>query len=535
MTLRLNGTSSGFTEIDAPAAAGSNKITLPTSNGSAEQFLKNSGTAGELEFSSMVETSTGIGLGTSSPAYEFDVRSSDTTTVNINAGTSNLSRLFFSDTTDGLTNFARGFFNYDHSDDSLRIGSAGSEGLRLDSSRRLLINHTADTAPQGYNSKLQLCDTSYQGSSLLIRRDGGASGPTLLFTKSRGTTKGANTVVQNGDNLGTVRFFAADGTDTDSEAAYIRAQADATPGSNSTPGRLIFATTSNNTDTPSERMRIISNGHTKFSDSASYFNSAASYHEFNQSVNAQCMIFKSSNASYTATQFLLTVNRAATSSYWFIQGTSGGGTDTEFYIRGDGTAYADGSWNGGGADYAEYFEWSDGNTEAEDRRGISVVLDGDKIREAVDGEEPIGVISGNPSVVGDADIDRWKGKYLRDDYGTYIQDTHNVVEWDETITDDEGNESTKKHSYEDWNIPAGIVVPDDAVVSATDENGQPYTHRRLNPDYNPDTAYVTRENRPEWDTVGLMGKLRIRKGQVTGARWIKMRDVSDTVEEWLVR
>ncbi len=50
MTLRLNGTSSGFTEIDAPAAAGSNKITLPTSNGSAEQFLKNSGTAGELEF-----------------------------------------------------------------------------------------------------------------------------------------------------------------------------------------------------------------------------------------------------------------------------------------------------------------------------------------------------------------------------------------------------------------------------------------------------------------------------------------------------
>jgi hypothetical protein len=35
--------------------------------------------------------------------------------------------------------------------------------------------------------------------------------------------------------------------------------------------------------------------------------------------------------------------------------------------------------------------------------------------------------------------------------------------------------------------------------------------------------------------VGLMGKLRIRKGQPTGSNWIKMRDVSDTVEEWLVR
>ena len=43
------------------------------------------------------------------------------------------------------------------------------------------------------------------------------------------------------------------------------------------------------------------------------------------------------------------------------------------------TTYADGAWNGGGADYAEYFEWSDGNTSAEDRRGISVVLVDDKI------------------------------------------------------------------------------------------------------------------------------------------------------------
>ena len=50
MTLRLNGSSSGYTEIDAPAAAGSNTLTLPTGNGSANQFLRNSSTAGTLEF-----------------------------------------------------------------------------------------------------------------------------------------------------------------------------------------------------------------------------------------------------------------------------------------------------------------------------------------------------------------------------------------------------------------------------------------------------------------------------------------------------
>ena len=50
MTLRLNGSSSGFTEINAPAAAGSNTLVLPTSNGSANQVLKNGSTAGTLEF-----------------------------------------------------------------------------------------------------------------------------------------------------------------------------------------------------------------------------------------------------------------------------------------------------------------------------------------------------------------------------------------------------------------------------------------------------------------------------------------------------
>ena len=203
------------------------------------------------------------------------------------------------------------------------------------------------------------------------------------------------------------------------------------------------------------------------------------------------------NTSYTSTLFEGICGRAGSSLYHFAIYASGGGADNEFKMRGDGTASADGSWNGGGADYAEYFEWSDGNTAAEDRRGISVVLDGDKIREAVAGEDPIGVISGNPSVVGDADIDRWKQKYLRDDFGTYVQEDYEVQ-------DDDGNTVVQQR-------------------------------RKLNPDYDPDQEYISREQRPEWDCVGLMGKLRIRKGQVTGARWIKMRDIRDTVEEWLVR
>ena len=86
MTLRLKGENSGDVSLKAPATAGDNTITLPTSNGSAEQFLKNSGTAGELEFSSMVETSTGIGIGTSAPTHELHISGSGDTRGLITSG-----------------------------------------------------------------------------------------------------------------------------------------------------------------------------------------------------------------------------------------------------------------------------------------------------------------------------------------------------------------------------------------------------------------------------------------------------------------
>ena len=52
MTLKLNGSSSGYTAIDAPAAAGSNTLTLPTTNGSAGQVLQTDG-SGNLSWVSV--------------------------------------------------------------------------------------------------------------------------------------------------------------------------------------------------------------------------------------------------------------------------------------------------------------------------------------------------------------------------------------------------------------------------------------------------------------------------------------------------
>ena len=49
MALRLNGSTSGFTALDAPAAAGSNTLVLPTGNGTARQTMMTDG-AGALSF-----------------------------------------------------------------------------------------------------------------------------------------------------------------------------------------------------------------------------------------------------------------------------------------------------------------------------------------------------------------------------------------------------------------------------------------------------------------------------------------------------
>lgn len=153
----------------------------------------------------------------------------------------------------------------------------------------------------------------------------------------------------------------------------------------------------------------------------------------------------------------------------------------------DGNLAVDGSSSTGGADYAEYFEWSDGNSSNEDRRGYSVALTGNKIRKATSDDAAtsiIGVVSSTPACLGDSAWKDWHGKYEKDDYGNYIM-----------------------------------------------QNGE----RVLSSSYDNTQTYVPRKDRNEWDAIGMVGKLRLRAGQPTGDRWIKLRDISDSVEEWLVR
>jgi hypothetical protein len=263
-----------------------------------------------------------------------------------------------------------------------------------------------------------------------------------------------------------------------------------------------------------------------------------SYKFINQnSTNQIVQLTYNSNASFTQDAHAWDTNRAANSAFNFFRARTNvaGSPDSEMILTGEGNFNIDGTVTENGADYAEYFEWKDGNSDNEDRVGITVKLDGDKIVPSTSDDNAsviIGVISGKPSVVGDSAWNKWKNKHQTDDYGRYVWEEYTVTEWTIPATD---TEEAVHHSYHTDYIPSDLTAPSDATVISKEEDGTNLMRRKLNSSYNPSTTYIPRSKRKEWDTVGLVGKLRITKGQKTGTNWIKMRDISENVEEWLVK
>ena len=127
-----------------------------------------------------------------------------------------------------------------------------------------------------------------------------------------------------------------------------------------------------------------------------------------------------------------------------------------FHIDSSGNVTAT-SYNTFAADYAEMFEWADGNRDNADRRGMLVALYGDMILPA-HGDDFFGVVSAAPSVIGN-NPQHWHKRYKKDVFGAEIRD-----EKGERIESDE---------------------------------------------YDPDREYIPRSERPEWSPVGMVGRLVI--------------------------
>lgn len=158
-----------------------------------------------------------------------------------------------------------------------------------------------------------------------------------------------------------------------------------------------------------------------------------------------------------------------------------------FRVSFEGRVYGLSAYNSSGADYAEMFEWVDGNPGNEDRVGYFVTMEGEKIRKASFGEYVLGIVSANPSVIGD-NHDDWYDKYIRDEFGRIRHHFISVpaVMEQRVVTDEDGNETLE-------------------TIEITPEHRE--WHPMLNPEWNNDEPYVERFIRPEWDAVGMIGKL----------------------------
>ncbi len=138
-----------------------------------------------------------------------------------------------------------------------------SSNIIIDDNGRMFFGGT--TAPDYSGNTiapiLQIQGTTANTTTLgAARFSADVNPPRWLSGKSRSGSLDAYAVVSDGDGLGEFNFQGADGTDF-APAAIIAAEVDGTPGAGDMPGRLLFKTSADASETPTERMRISSTGY----------------------------------------------------------------------------------------------------------------------------------------------------------------------------------------------------------------------------------------------------------------------------------
>ena len=189
-------------------------------------------------------------------------------------------------------------------------------------------------------------------------------------------------------------------------------------------------------------------------------------------------------------------------------GTSDTVLSNAFSIQFDGTVKAKSTITASTtADYAEFFEWLDGNPNDEDRVGYFVTLDGNKIRIATNEDDYIlGVVSGEPFVLGNGDCDTWNGMYLRDEFRRTIYEPAPKVVEDE-IKEEQEEKYIDEETGEEKTRTVEVLVGHEYKEVPGEYNG---TRPKLNPNYDHTQKYISRFERKEWAPVGMLGVLAVR-------------------------
>jgi len=127
---------------------------------------------------------------------------------------------------------------------------------------KVLIGHTSDLLISN-NSPFQIVGTSGAKASMAMARFTNTASSVASYNvlKSRSGTPGSFAIVSDNDAVGRFKFLADDGVDYNTQIALFEAEIDdANPAAGVIGGALIFSTGDGVSATPTERMRIASDG-----------------------------------------------------------------------------------------------------------------------------------------------------------------------------------------------------------------------------------------------------------------------------------
>jgi len=193
-------------------------------------------------------------------ADDLTIANSSHAGITIRSGTSSESNIFFADGTSGNAQF-RGMVRYFHSSDALAFNTSATERMRIDSHGRFLLRNTVVRSVGGHNALFHQEGADFHDAThTIVANSGDTNGAYLILGKQRSGGIGGGSAVQNGDEVGVIRFAAHDGNDFAHRVAEIKAMVDGTAGTDDLPGRLSFFTVPDGSITSTERLRIHSTG-----------------------------------------------------------------------------------------------------------------------------------------------------------------------------------------------------------------------------------------------------------------------------------
>ena len=262
-------------ELQTPSGDGSGEFHIgvhQAGSTSGRSIVFKRGGADGMDTESLRIASNGhIGIGTDDPQTEVQIDASTETTLSLFED----GRKFGALQVQGSSNFGTILYSYNGNPliFSTNSGTGFDRALTIDTSQRLLVG--SSSARANFNNGTRTAFLQLEGTSsdidssslaLIYNQNSTGNASNIYFGKTRGGSIGDNSALNAAnDRLGNISFQGNDGTQF-VDAAHIRAFTDGTPGADDMPGRLVFSTTADGASSPTERMRISSDGTVRIGD-----------------------------------------------------------------------------------------------------------------------------------------------------------------------------------------------------------------------------------------------------------------------------